>query len=102
MRDRLVGEADHMKQTLLETLSAPGDLSNVPTHNADRDSEGVDTHLGQIANEEHLLEEIKGALDRIEQGSYGICQECGREIAHARLEALPFTPHCIDCAQKLS
>lgn len=45
---------------------------------------------------------IRAALNRIEAGTYGECVQCGDEIAEARLDLLPFTPLCADCARKLS
>jgi len=47
------------------------------------------------------LEQIDTALNRIEAGTYGVCQECGNSIKQERLEAIPFTAHCIDCARNL-
>ncbi|PRY21557.1 TraR/DksA family transcriptional regulator [Aliiruegeria haliotis] len=44
---------------------------------------------------------IHAALGRIEDGTYGECVQCGDVIAEARLELLPFTPFCADCARKL-
>jgi RNA polymerase-binding transcription factor DksA len=41
---------------------------------------------------------IKAALQRIEAGSYGVCVRCGGNISDARLDLLPFTPFCMDCA----
>jgi DnaK suppressor protein len=41
---------------------------------------------------------IRAALDRIAAGRYGECSECGEPIGDARLEALPYTSRCIDCA----
>ena len=46
------------------------------------------------------LAEIEEALERIKNGAYGICDECGEPIAEARLMALPFTKVCIDCKSK--
>ena len=45
-------------------------------------------------------EQIEGALVRIDGGEYGICAECGKPIEDERLEALPFTPFCIECARR--
>ena len=45
------------------------------------------------------IAQIRAALGRIEYGTYGICVTCGESIAPARLEALPFAQHCIDCAR---
>lgn len=45
------------------------------------------------------IAQIRAALGRIKDGTYGICVTCGESIAPARLEALPFAQHCIDCAR---
>lgn len=45
------------------------------------------------------IAQIRAALERIENGSYGICVSCGDAIAPGRLEALPFAQQCIDCAR---
>lgn len=44
---------------------------------------------------------VKNALDRLKDGSFGECVECGNEIGAKRLEALPWTPYCIDCQEKM-
>lgn len=46
------------------------------------------------------LEQVQAALQRIEDGSYGKCIDCGRPIGEARLEALPWTPYCIEDGEK--
>ena len=43
------------------------------------------------------LELVDGALARLDDGTYGTCQRCGKPIAPARLEALPWAAHCIEC-----
>ena len=48
-------------------------------------------------NAENLLRAIDQALERIETGTYGKCERCGREIAEERLEAIPHATRCIDC-----
>ena len=52
-------------------------------------------------SERKILREINEALERIEQGTYGICQGTGERIAKARLEATPWTPYCVEYARKL-
>ena len=47
--------------------------------------------------EREKLQSIQEALERIEDGSYGMCESCESEIASARLEALPFTRLCVSC-----
>lgn len=45
------------------------------------------------------LYEVEQALARVQAGTYGICEHCGREIDIARLEAIPYTPLCLRCAE---
>ena len=45
-------------------------------------------------------DQIRSALRRIKEGSYGVCEECGGEIEPARLEALPLASLCIKCARR--
>lgn len=44
---------------------------------------------------------VKHALERLKEGSFGECVECGNQIGAKRLEALPWTPYCIDCQEKI-
>lgn len=49
---------------------------------------------------EEQLADVDKALDRIEEGTYGICANCGKAIMPERLEALPYAKLCIDCQRK--
>ena len=51
--------------------------------------------VGQL---EETLEEVERALAKLDEGGYGTCENCGKEIAEARLEVMPATRYCIDCA----
>src|SRR5689334_14261075 len=55
----------------------------------------------QSNNERQMLNMVEGALSRIREGSFGECISCGNEINAKRLEAVPWTRHCIDCQEKL-
>ncbi|MCK4790342.1 MAG: RNA polymerase-binding protein DksA [Desulfobacteraceae bacterium] len=50
--------------------------------------------------ERKLIAKIRDALDRIEEGTFGICEECGEDISAERLEARPVTTLCIECKKK--
>jgi DnaK suppressor protein len=50
--------------------------------------------------ERKLILKIEEALERIEDGSFGICEKCGEDISEERLKARPVTTHCIDCKKK--
>jgi len=55
----------------------------------------------QGTNGHNQLSQIRLALERIGEGSYGECLQCGNTIGAKRLEALPWTPYCIDCQEKI-
>lgn len=48
-----------------------------------------------------LLQMVESALARLREGNFGECISCGREINPKRLEAVPWTRHCIECQEKL-
>ena len=77
-------------------------------------STASDNHMGDLASatldreidysleassEQHLAE-IDAALRRIDDGTYGTCTKCGKQIPEERLEAMPWATQCIDCKRK--
>ncbi len=76
--------------TQFDEESGEGDTLNVER---ERD-------LALSASATAAVEEIDRALHRMDAGSYGICERCGRKIAVARLEALPFAALCIECKSR--
>ena len=79
------------------------DLSNLPFHMADAgtDNYEMENTLGLMDSERRLIGEIDDALERIEQGSYGICQGTGSPIPRARLQAQPWARYCVEYARKI-
>ena len=59
-----------------------------------------DFTLGLIESEEALAREVDGALLRIAQSAFGVCESCQTPIPLARLEILPFARFCVECQQK--
>ena len=57
--------------------------------------------FSQSNNDRQLLMMVDGALVRIREGNFGECISCGKEINAKRLEAVPWTRHCIECQEKL-
>lgn len=59
-----------------------------------------DEVVDAIGNETNLsIRVIQSALERIENGTYGVCESCGEDIGKARLEAIPEATSCVDCAE---
>ncbi|MCR1950268.1 MULTISPECIES: TraR/DksA C4-type zinc finger protein [Clostridium] len=80
------------------------ELSFYDNHPSDIASETFEVEKGRAleANERALLDKIDDALKAIDEGSYGKCQNCGKEIDKERLEFLPYALNCIDCQDVVS
>jgi len=93
IRSRLRGDLDQMTDEALrrDTNGGSGNLSNVPLHMADLGTDNYDQEftLGLIENEQGTLELVNEALDRMAQGKFGQCVECGELISKPRLQAIP-------------
>jgi RNA polymerase-binding protein DksA len=71
-------------------------LAERATHEHQRDvSSRRDRHMSDAAN--HVVVEIDRALERIENGTYGSCEWCGKPVGDERLAALPYAALCIAC-----
>ena len=105
MRARLRGDVSTMADAALRKTrsEASGDLSSMPIHMADIGTDAFEQEftLSLMATEEETLDLVEQALVRIRDRTYGVCEECEGVIAKKRLEAIPFAPLCIRCAQKL-
>ena len=106
LRDRLNGDVTHLADEAFRKSDGEsgGNLSHMPIHMADLGTDNFEQEntLSLLANEEQILAEISAALDRIDKGAYGRCEECQGEILpKARLKELPYTRYCVDCARKL-
>lgn len=97
--DDLGDRNETMKQSQKE---ASGDISGYTYHMADVATDNYDREfsLGIASNERQLLYELDDALKRIEEGSFGLCEECKRVITKTRLKAIPYTRHCLSCQEK--
>ncbi len=93
--DELLGEADRT----LEDMTGSDEHFPDPTDRATVESDrGFELRIRD--RERKLIRKIKKALERIEDGSFGICEECGEEIGIKRLEARPVATLCIECKSR--
>jgi DnaK suppressor protein len=98
-RTRLQGIRDDLEREREETTTeVAGELSTVDQHPGDSGTETFELEktvslLEQVGEE---LQEVEAALQRVEAGTYGICQACGRPIGDERLEAMPATRFCVE------
>ncbi|MBX7165647.1 MAG: TraR/DksA family transcriptional regulator [Pirellulales bacterium] len=104
LRARLRGDVNQLADAALKKNrgEGSGDLSTMPIHMADLGSDNFEQEftLSLMESEGVTLEQIEQALERIEDGVYGECDECGVKIPKARLEAIPYTSLCVKCASK--
>jgi RNA polymerase-binding protein DksA len=105
MRQTLESERERLRAAILSVNHVAslheetGDLSiGTDDHIADSATETFMRELdgGLEENAEQLLSKIEGALSRIDDGSYGTCEACGRPIDQERLEAVPWATLCIE------
>lgn len=101
LRDRIIGEIQFLSSDNLSRSQrdATGDLSGYGLHMADQGTDNFDREfaLNLMSNDQDILYEIDEALARLEAGTYGKCERCGKYIDKGRLEALPFARLCIEC-----
>ncbi len=100
-RNEILGNVISMEDETLRKLRS--DLSNMPIHMADIGTDNFDQEftLGLMDSERKLIKEIDEALQRIEDGTYGICEGSGEPIPKARLEAIPWARYCVEYASLL-
>ena len=98
LRARLCGEMGRMADAALG--QGRSETSSVPMHLADLGSDNFEQELtlSLVGSEKDALDKIEFALERIVEGSYGKCEDCGKKIPESRLEAIPYTSVCVQCA----
>src|SRR5207302_8537822 len=99
---------EERQQTLRKTVSRTEEDGRIADQDAAQDiadraasSYTKEFLFSQSNNDRQLLQMVETALQRIREWSFGECVSCGSEINAKRLEAVPWTRHCIACPEKL-
>jgi DnaK suppressor protein len=104
LRARLRGDVTQMANATLQKnrTDGNGDLSSMPIHMADIGSDNFEQEftLSLMESEGVTLACVESALERIEEGTYGTCEECGVRIPKKRLDAIPYATMCVRCAEQ--
>jgi RNA polymerase-binding transcription factor DksA len=98
-RTRLQGIRDDLQREQDDSAAdTGGELSSFDQHPGDSGTETfeMEKNVSLLEQVEDELREVDAALQRVERGTYGTCQTCGRPIGDERLEAMPATRFCID------
>lgn len=98
--ERLRAELDISAKDLHDLLAggvdgAGNDQADVGSNSLERDAE-----MSLAANQRELLMQTEKALDRLKDGSYGVCEVCGEAIGKMRLMAFPRATLCMDCKRR--
>lgn len=101
--NEIINQLDENGMTKYNAETA-SELSFYDNHPADTGSETFEVEKGRAleANEMSLLDKIDDALRAIDDGTYGKCKSCGKEIDRGRLEFLPYAVNCIKCQDVIS
>jgi len=100
LRNRAMGTVEHVAEAIREDVNPAGTLSGAPVHLADAAEVTLDSEAEVLQLEGNLLGDIESALQRIKEGTFGRCEDCGETIPRQRLDAMPFAPCCKECADK--
>jgi RNA polymerase-binding transcription factor DksA len=103
LRDAMLDSMAGVAKDNLRSRAEGSEASAFGMHQADAGSDAYDRDfaLNLLSQEQDALYEIEEALKRVDSGSYGICELCGKPIPQARLEVIPFTRFTVDCQSKL-
>lgn len=110
-RKRLVEERDRLESMVAE-YEKEREEARLTESSADRSPDPGNAEAGsmkfeyekELSIEQNLIDlqsKVESALAKIEAGTYGICERCGESIPLARLDALPYSTLCVDCARRL-
>jgi len=109
MKSRLEAKRDELQRNIAGLTEAhPQPVDPIEASEGPQDFEEVavdflETQQEQslLVNEQALLTEVQSALERIDQGTYGQCLNCGQPIPEKRLEAIPWARYDVKCQAKL-
>lgn len=96
MREGLVQEI--ARRSRATTEGAASDIGDILDSVSEERSRELDLILTD--REKKKLKQIDDAIDRIEENTYGFCEDCGVKIPKARLRAMPFAKFCVECQEK--
>ncbi len=103
-KEGIMDDIKHISDDTLKKTQkdAAGDISGYTYHMADVATDTYDREfsLGLASSERELLYELDDALKKIEDGSFGICEQCKSLITKTRLKAIPQARFCVKCQEK--
>lgn len=98
LRETLTGDVRALETEALKESEQDFSVDHMADHGSDNFDQ--EFNLGLIENAEETVREINDAMERIEEGTYGICEGCEKPILKPRLQAIPYARYCVDCQRK--
>lgn len=100
-KEKVIKNLDYLRTVVLDstTKEASGEHSSYSFHMADQGTDAMEREKAFLfaSRDEKYLKQLDDAIARLDNDTFGICRECGKEIDHKRLEAVPTTTICYDC-----
>lgn len=98
-RSRVSATIEHLHESNSVSLEEETEEETYDNHLADSATATFNREIDYTLeeNSENVLGAVNSALERIDDGTYGTCARCGKQIAEERLEAIPYATRCIDC-----
>ncbi len=102
-RERLRNEIQEFEEEFSQSMEEATEENMYDQHMADAANpmQNREMDLSLEDNAKRMLGKIDRALEKFEENTYGTCDNCGKEITEARLEAVPYANLCIECERKL-
>ena len=96
LRARLLSDMTQMEDNVLnKDHSRTTSMAELGSDNSDQE-----LTLGLLGSDKEALDQIEAVIGRIEDGSYGQCEQCDAKIPRARLNAIPYAARCVRCASQ--
>jgi DnaK suppressor protein len=101
--EELKTQITHSLQSVTAEVKKPDEATGYSQHQADQGTDDFDRHISLevTTNEFQLLRQIERALEKIQDGTFGICDISGEKIPKARLEAIPYATTTVKAQEKL-
>jgi RNA polymerase-binding protein DksA len=102
-REETITEIDQLKESVEDLRTREDDESSAREHhpgNVGTEEGEEETLYVLIERSRNRLQKINAALDRIDLGTYGVCQDTGKQIQRERLEAIPYTRYSVEAKRK--
>lgn len=99
-RERLTAELDEAEREFADLVSDSGDGAGFDQADIGSSTMERDQEMSVANNEREMLVQVERAVERIDDGTYGVCESCGKPIGKMRLMAFPRATLCLPCKQR--